>query len=76
MVVATRCHLPPGSLPATRKTTGWVEEKLQEMEEEENVREVIDADAGWSSRDGGLHACWQPSPQVGRREQRGEEVEI
>ena len=47
MVVATRCHLPPGSLPATRKTTGWVEEKLQEMEEEENVREVIDA--GWSS---------------------------
>ena len=69
-VVAMRCHLPPGSLPATRKTAGWEEEKYQEMEEEEMVREVMEESC--SDESGGLQACWQPSPQVRGKEQMGE----
>ena len=67
MVVARRCHLPPTSLPATRKTAGWEEEKCQEMVEEEMAREVMDA--GCSGCNEGLHACWHPGPQVGVGEQ-------
>ena len=67
MVVATRCHLSPGSLPPTRKTAGREEEKCQEMVEEEMAREVMEA--GWSGSDEGLHACWHPGPQVGVGEQ-------
>ena len=71
-VVAMRCHLPPGSLPTTRKTAGWEEEKCQEMEEEEEemVREVMEASC--SDEGGGLQACWQPSLQVRGEEQREE----
>ena len=60
----------PGSLPAARKTAGWEEEKCQEMEEGEMVREVTEA--GCSDEGGGLQACWQPSPQVRGKEQREE----
>ena len=71
-MVATRCHLPPKSLPATKKTVGLEEENFQEMEEEEMVREV--REAGCSDEGGCLQACWQPSPQVREKEHMEEEI--
>ena len=59
MVVARRCHLPPTSLPATRKTAGWEELKCQVIQEEEVDKEV--RVARWSGGSGGWQARWQPS---------------